>query len=75
MEPRAPTHRTGKIIVPGELSMPCAIMDIADKGAVLKVSSVFGIPDSFYLLIGTSKVARHCKVLHRESNKIEVLFQ
>ncbi len=75
MEPHAPTQVTGKIIVPGSLSMSCTIMDISDKGAVLKVSSVLGIPDSVYLLIGTSQVPRECKILHKAPNRIEVLFR
>jgi hypothetical protein len=62
MEPHAPTHATGKIILPDMRSVSCTILDISDKGAALKVSSVLGIPDTFDILIGPGVMSRHCRV-------------
>jgi len=75
MEPQPPTHITGKIIVSGLSPRSCAILDISDKGAALRVSSMFGIPDVFDLLIGTSTKPRRCRVLHKAANKLEVSFE
>ncbi len=75
MEPHAPTHTAGKIIISGVPSISCAIMDISTQGAALKVASVFGIPETFDLLIEANPARRHCKVIHKAPNKLEVLFQ
>ena len=75
MEPRAPTHATGKIILPDMRSISCAILDISDKGAVLKVSSVLGIPDNFDILIGPGVTSRHCRVTNKAPNRLDVSFE
>ena len=76
MEPHAPLHTAGKIIVPDGRTFSCTIIDISDKGATLKLVSIFGIPETFDLLIGTDPATeRHCKVIHKAPNRLDILFE
>jgi hypothetical protein len=75
MAPHVATHTTGKIILPGVPSRSCTIVEISDKGAALKVSSIFGIPETFDMSIGPDSTTRHCKVIHKAPNRLDVLFE
>ena len=47
--PRQATDAVGEILTPGKPPQRCHIVNISDKGACLKLSSIFGIANAFEL--------------------------
>lgn len=53
----------------------CAIADISESGAQLKLSSTDEIPDQIVLVLSKgAKVKRQCTVIWRDKNRIGVQF-
>jgi hypothetical protein len=50
----------------------CAVRNISDTGAALEVSTTFGIPSNFDLII--DGVRRHCQSVWRTETKIGIMF-
>jgi hypothetical protein len=50
----------------------CAVRNISHTGAALEVSTTFGIPSNFYLII--DGVRRHCQSVWRTETKIGIMF-
>jgi hypothetical protein len=51
----------------------CAVRDLSDQGACIKVASPLGIPDSFELVLDAGSV-RNCRVAWRKPTLIGVTF-
>ena len=77
MERRQPPARrrmlkSGKILL-GTHPVPCAVRNMSERGACLKVQTTIGIPEVFdFILAGES--ARTCKTIWRDDNLIGVMF-
>lgn len=54
-------------------SINCAVRNLSDKGACLKIESPIGIPDTFDLVLDPGRV-RHCRVTWRKAAQIGVEF-
>jgi hypothetical protein len=50
----------------------CAVRNVSEMGAMLQISTSYGIPDSFLLRI--DGVQRACRVVWRTETKIGVAF-
>jgi hypothetical protein len=50
----------------------CAVRNISDTGAALEVSTTFGIPSNFDLIIDGAR--RHCQSVWRTETKIGIMF-
>lgn len=75
MEPHAPTHAKGKIVLAVVPPLSCSILDISDSGATLRVSSTFGIPETFDMVRVPEAITHHCRVIRKAPNTLEVLFE
>ena len=54
----------------------CAIVDISDTGAQLKLGPKNEFPDEFYLVLAQGgKVRRRCKVVWRNKSQLGVVFR
>jgi len=54
-------------------SIDCAVRNLSDQGACLKVESPIGIPDTFDLVVDNTAVY-HCRVTWRKATQIGVRF-
>jgi hypothetical protein len=64
-----------RAFVPGVRSALCAIVELSETGAKLKVLSTQTVPDEFSLLIGGhSEVKRRCRVVWRSGTTLGVQF-
>jgi hypothetical protein len=54
-------------------TIDCAVFNISDRGACLKVESPIGIPDSFDLVLDHAPV-RGCRVTWRKATQIGIEF-
>lgn len=54
-------------------AIDCAVRNLSDRGACLKVESPIGIPDSFDLVLDQANV-RGCRVKWRKATQIGVEF-
>ena len=54
---------------------PCAIDDLTDRGAGLRVGTVFGLPRVFLLTIDGETMSRHCRVIWSDGKKLGVSFE
>ena len=52
----------------------CTATEILEQGVTLKVASVFGIPETFDLVIGDETKRHQCKVIQKTANKLRVAF-
>lgn len=68
------TLKSGKILVHAHTSLvDCTVRNLSPKGALLVVSSLAGIPESFELLLEPKR--RHqCRVIWRGENRLGVEF-
>jgi hypothetical protein len=58
-------------------AIDCAVRNLSDRGACLKVESPIGIPDSFDLVLDPASVrtsVRNCRVTWRKATRIGVEF-
>ena len=74
--PRRSVRHTALIIGPDKsLIQTCAISDISETGAQLKLASTDEIPDQITLVLAKGgKVQRQCTVVWRAKNRIGVEF-
>jgi hypothetical protein len=71
-QPRRRMLKSGKILL-GKHSIPCAVRNISEIGACLKVQTTEGIPKVFDFVFA-SEPARTCKTIWRDDTQIGVLF-
>ncbi len=55
--------------------MACAIDDLTDRGAGLRVGTAFGLPQVFRLTIDGETMPRHCRVIWSDGKKLGVTFE
>jgi hypothetical protein len=66
--------KTGFLIVAEKaLKLECTVKDVSDAGAALQVSTSFGIPPRFDLVIDGKR--RHCRLQWKTDTEVGVLFQ
>jgi hypothetical protein len=53
--------------------LECTIKNMSDTGALIQVSSTFGLPAHFDLIVDTHR--RHCQVVWRTDTKFGVRFE
>jgi hypothetical protein len=71
--PRRQVLKTAFIVVSSKQpKIECAVRNISDTGAALEVSTTFGIPCNFDLIIDGAR--RHCRSLWRTQTKIGIMF-
>jgi len=65
--------KTAKIVL-GEKApkLDCSIRNLSDTGACLQVSTTYGIPTNFEIIIEGTR--RHCHSVWRTDTKIGVMF-
>ena len=73
----AARHRVlkGALIVlnGGRSSFACAVRNLSETGALLRVESVIGVPEVFDLLI--ERQTFHCRVVRRGPKDVAVQFE
>ena len=68
------TLKSGKILVHAHTSLiDCTVRNLSPNGALLVVSSLAGIPQSFELVL-ESKRRQQCRVIWRGENRLGVEF-
>jgi PilZ domain-containing protein len=71
---RARTLKSGKIVLNLHASViDCTVRNLSDRGALLMVQSVIGIPESFELVL-ENRTHRDCHVVWRGDNRLGVEF-
>ena len=71
---RRRTLKSGKIrINNGFSTFECTVRNMSDTGALLKVASVIGIPDTFELVMADGQKFA-CKAVRRTATEIGVSF-
>jgi hypothetical protein len=71
--PRRRVLKTAFIVVSSKQpKIECAVRNISDTGAALEVSTTFGIPSNFDLIIDGAR--RHCQSVWRTETKIGIMF-
>ena len=66
--------KTGYIIISDKApKIECTIRNISETGAFLQVSTTFGIPTNFEIII--EGIRRHCRSVWRTDTKIGIAFQ
>jgi hypothetical protein len=72
-----PRHRVlkGAFIATGEKApkLECTVRNISDTGAAIQVSTTFGLPQTFDLIV--DGVRHRCRVMWRTDTKIGVSFE
>ncbi len=71
--PRMRMLKSGKVLL-GKHILPCAVRNVSEGGACLEMSSTFGLPKIFDLVIG-EKPPRSCKVMWLNDARVGVEFQ
>jgi len=72
--PRRRVLKTAFIVVSSnQPKIECAVRNISDTGAALEVSTTFGIPSNFDLIIDGAR--HHCQSVWRTETKIGIMFQ
>jgi hypothetical protein len=71
---RLRTLKGGSIMFGTAMAVDCLIRNMSETGACLEVTSPFGIPDNFTLLIRPEIIKRSCQVAWREAKRIGVRF-
>ena len=65
----------GKIVFnQGRSTISCTMRNLSEQGALLRVESVLGIPDSFVLVVAPDEQPRACEVVRRTANEVGVRF-
>lgn len=65
----------GKIVFNhGRSTISCTMRNVSEQGALLRVESVVGIPDSFVLVVASDEHPRTCEVVRRTANEVGVKF-
>jgi hypothetical protein len=72
---RARILKSGKIALSEKApKLDCAIRNLSDAGACLQISTTFGIPSHFDLLLAGGE-RRACQVMWRTDNLLGVAFR
>lgn len=70
-------HRTlkgGRIATnEGHSTINCTVRNLSDTGALIRVASVIGVPDSFQLVLDDGRTF-DCAVAHKSATDIGVSF-
>lgn len=53
----------------------CRVRNLSTEGACLDVTSPFGIPDDFVLVIDSDRFSQPCHVIWRNGNRLGVEFR
>jgi PilZ domain-containing protein len=73
--PRARVLKSGRIVVSDKApKIECAIRNVSDGGCLLQISTTFGVPHEFDLVMsdGTRK---RCQVMWRTETRMGVAFR
>jgi hypothetical protein len=54
--------------------VPCTVRNLSVGGATLELSSPWGMPDKFDLMISSEHLRRTCRVIWRRGQKLGVAF-
>jgi hypothetical protein len=72
--PRSRVLKTGRLVLSERApKLECTIRNLSATGALLQVSSTFGIPADFDLFIGSER--RSCRVVWRTDSRLGVAFR
>jgi hypothetical protein len=72
--PRQRVLKGGRIVFNnGRSTIDCTVRNLSSGGAKLSVASVFGVPQTFYLVVGTEN-SRACQVVWHGTNELGVEF-
>jgi hypothetical protein len=73
--PRSRVLKSGRIVLSEKApKLDCTIRNISDTGACLQISSTYGIPADFDLLLSVSE-RKSCHVVWRTDTKLGVAFR
>jgi hypothetical protein len=72
--PRSRVLKTGSLVLSEKApKLECTIRNLSATGALLQISSTFGIPADFDLFIGSER--RSCHVVWRTDTRLGVAFR
>jgi len=72
--PRKRVLKTAYVILSEKApKIACAVRNISEAGAMLQVSTTYGIPERFHLQIDGTR--RGCRVVWRTETKIGIAFE
>jgi hypothetical protein len=54
---------------------PCTVTDLSDNGAGLSFGTVFGVPNTFLLLVEGQQKVHHCRVVWTNGRRLGVRFE
>ena len=73
--PRRRTLKGGKIVInDGFSTFACTVRNLSETGALLRVASVVGIPDTFTLVMDDGSGSHACAVVRRRAEELGVQF-
>jgi hypothetical protein len=73
VSPRKRILKTAHIILSERApKIECAVRNVSETGAMLQISSTYGIPDNFLVRIDGKQ--RACRVVWRTETKIGIVF-
>ena len=73
--PRRRTLKGGKIVInDGFSTFACTVRNLSETGALLRVASVVGIPDTFTLVMDDGSGSHACTVVRRRAEELGVQF-
>lgn len=68
-------RRHGYLVVHGQdAGFPCMVKDLTDAGAVVSLTGLLGVPETFNLFIEPDAVKYGCSVIGTRGNTISVSF-
>jgi hypothetical protein len=72
--PRKRVLKAAKIILSDKApKVECTVRNISEKGALLEVSTTYGIPAKFDAIIEGTR--RHCRSIWRTNTKLRIAFE
>ncbi len=75
-KPRRPLHYHASILIQGDQPFGCAIADISESGACIKVAAERELPERFILLLTKNGDAqRHCRLVWRNGQFVGLEFE
>ena len=63
-----------RIKIPGELAIPCRVINVSAMGALLQLNAVIGMPPAFRLIVESEMFEADCEVRHQTGMNVGVLF-
>ncbi|MAA97661.1 MAG: pilus assembly protein PilZ [Stappia sp.] len=73
--PRHRTLKSGKIVLDNNISVyDCRIRNLSEQGALLKLPSTVGVPDTFLLQIVNEDISMKAHVRWRTATELGVQF-